>query len=110
MRHAHIAYLASDLDFGRAAWLAGTFADNDLTVVDPVLIAWYDRKAARMSPIVEGADLRTRWHDYGASHGGRLEIDVAGDYAFIYADSSALAAGETCPSPCRRDQQGTEYV
>jgi hypothetical protein len=26
------------------------------------------------------ADLRTRWHDYGESHGGKLEIDVGNEY------------------------------
>jgi hypothetical protein len=79
-------------------------------VIEPVLVAWYDRRDARMSPVIEGADLRTRWHDYGASHGGKLEIDVAGDYAFIYADSSAFDPYEACPYANLHDAQGNEFL
>lgn len=111
MRKAHIDYPATDLNYLMAARMAAVLADDDAEIIDPVLVAWYDRKAARMSPVIEGAELKTRWHDYGASHGGRLEIDVAGDYAFVYADSSAFAPyGDDCPYINLRDAQGNEYL
>lgn len=109
MRQAHIAYAAQDLDYNRAAQLAAALADKDTEVIEPALIAWYDRRASRMSPVIEGADA-TRWHDYGASHGGKLEIDVAGDYAFIFTDSSAFDPHEAGPYMSLRDPQGNEYL
>lgn len=111
MRQAHITSLSTDLNYLMAAQLASTLADQDVEVVDPVLVAWYDRKGEKMSPVIEGADLRTRWHDYGASHGGKLEIDVAGDFSFIYADSSAFDSPEAAgPYANLHDAQGNEYL
>lgn len=111
MRQAHITYPATDLNYHLAAQLASAMAEQDAEVIDPVLVAWYDRKGARMSPVIEGADLRTRWHDYGESHGGKLEIDVAGDFAFIYADSSPFDTyQEAGPYANLHDAQGNEYL
>jgi hypothetical protein len=111
MRQTHIANPGVNLDYLNAAILAARCADDDPEVIEPVLVAWYDRKAARMSPAIEGADLRSRWHDYGESHGGRLEVDVGDDYAFIYGDSSAFDPyEEACPYINVRDAQGNEYL
>lgn len=111
MRQAYITYPATDLNYPMAAQLAAAFAEKDNEVVEPVLVAWYDRKAAKMSPVIEGAELKTRWHDYGENHGGSLEIDVAGDYAFIYADSSAFDPYDAaCPYVNLHDEQGEEFL
>ena len=110
MRQAHITTQAKHMDYSRAVRLATALADEDEEVIEPVLVAWYDRKAARMSPAIEGADLRTRWHDYGESHCGKLEIDVGDDYAFIFAESSAFEPYEACPYINLRDPQGNEYL
>lgn len=110
MRQAHIANSTAGMDYLQAAALAATLANEDKEVIDPILVAWFDRKAARMSPVIEGGDLRSRWHDYGASHGGRLEVDVGDDYAFIYADSSAFDPYEVGPYSNLRDAQGNEYL
>lgn len=72
MRQAHISYAGTDLNYLKAARLAATLADDDGEAIEPMLVAWYDRRDSRMSPAIEGADLRTRWHDYGESHGGKL--------------------------------------
>lgn len=110
MRQVHIAFPAMNNDYLTAATLAALRADEDPEVIEPVLVAWCDRKAGRMSPAIEGADLRTRWHDYGESHGGRLEVDVGDNYAFIYGDSSAFDPYEACPYINVRDAQGNEYI
>lgn len=110
MRQAHIPYAAKDLDYPKAAHLAAMLADSDSAVIEPVLVAWYDRRSAKMSPVIDGADLRTRWHDYGASHGGKLEIDVAGDYTFIYAESSPFDPYGPSPYTNLHDAQGNEYL
>lgn len=110
MRQAQIASPATDMNYRMAAQLAATYADQDAEVIDPILMAWYDRKAARMSPVIEGADLNTRWRDYGASHGGKLEIHVGDDYTFIYADSSPFDPFAAGPYSNLRDAQGNEYL
>jgi hypothetical protein len=110
MRQAHIADAGMALSYQQAAALASKLADDDTEVIEPVLVAWYDRKSARMSPVIEGADLRSRWHDYGVSHGGKLEIDVGDDYAFIYADSSAFDPYEPSPYSNLKDKDGNEYL
>jgi len=75
-----------------------------------MLMAWVDRKSERMSPAIAGADIHTRWHDYGESHGGQVEVDVGGDYAFIYADSSGYEPYGPSPYVNLRDDRGNEFV
>lgn len=110
MRQAHIAYLATDLDYLHAVALAAARAEMDTEVIEPVLVAWHDRKAGRMSPVIEGADLNSRWRDYGASHGGKLEVDVGNDFTFIYAEGSAFDPYEASPYSNLRDAGGNEYL
>lgn len=110
MRQAHISDTGVVLTYQQAAALAAKFAEDDRDVIEPVLVAWYDRKGARMSPVIEGADLRSRWHDYGASHGGKLEIEIGGDFAFIYADSSAFDPYDPSPYSNLKDKDGNEYI
>jgi hypothetical protein len=110
MRQAHISDAGMMLSYPQAAALAAKLADDDTEVIEPVLVAWYDKKSGRMSPAIEGADLRSRWHDYGMSHGGKLEIDVGDDFAFIYADSSAFDPYEPSPYSNLKDKEGNEYL
>lgn len=62
------------------------------------MVAWHDKQASRMSPVIEGGDINTRWHDYGESHGGKLAVDINGDFDFIFTDARL------------RDQAGNEYL
>lgn len=110
LRLVHIPRSGSGMTYRQAARLAQNLAEEDKEVIEPVLVAWYDRKASRMSPVIEGADLRTRWHDYGMSHGGRLEIDVGGDFSFIYSESCAFDPYEASPYSNLKDAQGNEYL
>lgn len=110
MKSAHINYSGMDLDYRMASGLAATLADKDPYIIEPVVIAWHDKKAARMSPVIEGGDINTRWHDYGESHGGKLEIDVNGEFDFIYADSSAFEPYGPSPYINVKDKKGNEYL
>jgi hypothetical protein len=87
VRHAYIAYRSKDLNFAKAALLATTCADWDDRVAHPVLLASYDQGETRMAPVIQGADRHDGWKDFGADIGGMLEVDVAGEYAFIYAEA-----------------------
>ena len=110
MKTAHIDYSGMDLDFKVASGLAASLVAKDPDIADPVMVAWHDKKASRMSPVVEGADINTRWHDYGESHCGKLEVDINGEYDFIFADSSAYEPYGPSPYVNLHDKQGNEYL
>lgn len=110
MKTLHISHSGPDLDYMKASALAVLLADEDRDVIDPVMVAWHDRKASRMSPVLEGCGIESSWHDYGMSHGGKLEVDVNGEYDFIFADSSAFETYGPSPYINLHDPQGNEYV
>ena len=110
MKHVQIHSMGTDLDYMKASALAVSFAASDPEMEKPVVVAWHDKRMAKMSPAIAGADIDTRWHDYGASHCGCLEVDVDGEYDFVFADSAAF--DEYGPSPYINlfDGEGREYV
>lgn len=110
MKQAHINYTGMNLDYKMASGLALSFADRDREIIDPVMVAWRDRKAARMSPVIPDCNVETGWHDYGVSHGGKLEIDVNGEYEFIFGDSSAFEPYGPSPFINLHDAKGNEYL
>lgn len=110
MKVAHITFSGMDLDYATASSLAGSFAEKDKEILEPVLVAWHDKREARMSPAIEGADINTRWHDYGESHGGQLEVDVNGEFDFIFADASCFDKYGPSPYVNLHDQVGQEYI
>lgn len=110
MRQAHINFTGMNLDYKTASNLAATFADRDQEIIDPVMVAWQDKKAARMSPVIKDCDIKTGWHDYAVSHGGKLEVDVNGEYDFIFGDSSAFEPYGPSPFINLHDASGNEYL
>lgn len=110
MKTAHINHTGRDLDFKTASMLATLFADKDKDIIDPFVVAWRDKKTSRMSPVLEGCAVETSWHDYGVSHGGKLEVDVNCEYDFIFADSSAFEPYGPSPYVNLRDKHGNEYL
>lgn len=110
MRHAHIDFTGMNLDYKTASHLAASFADNDREIIDPVVVAWQDKKSDRMSPTIADCDANTGWHDYAVSHGGKLEVDVNGEYDFIFGDSSAFEPYGPSPFINLHDTRGNEYL
>ncbi len=110
MRQAHISYTGMNLDYRMASNLALSFADRDNEIIDPVMVAWRDKNAARMSPRIQDCDIHTGWRDYGMSHGGKLEIDINGEYEFIFGDSSAFEPYGPSPFVNLHDARGNEYL
>jgi Domain of unknown function (DUF5619) len=110
LKEAQIDYSGTDLDFVVANRLASSFAAKELAFGQPVLVAWHDKKTSRMSPAIEGGDIRTRWHDYGESHGGQVSIAINGEYDFVFADASAFEQYGPSPYINLHDEAGNEYV
>ncbi|TAL11232.1 MAG: hypothetical protein EPO02_05175, partial [Nitrospirae bacterium] len=95
--HSNIA-AASRFQSARA--LATSLAEADSEMIEPELVAWIDRPSTMASPVLEGCGGPNAWHDYGVTHGGRLEVDVDGVSAFIFAESSAFDSYDHfAPSP-----------
>jgi len=110
MKQVHIAYSGAELDYRHAAELAKILAAEDKELAAPTLMAWCDRKLGRTSQVADGVDQRERWHDYGSSHGGKLEVDVGDSYAFIFADSEGFGPYEASPYCNLKDRVGNEYI
>lgn len=108
MKQINVNIQGIDVGYKQANSIANSIAA--LFDRQPTVVAWHDKPKARISPVIEGADVNTRWHDYGESHGGDISISVNGDYDFIFADSDSFE--ELGPSPyiSVQDSQGNQYL
>ncbi|MDD5330170.1 MAG: AF1514 family protein [Sulfuricella sp.] len=109
MRNINVTLSGLDMDYKMASTVAHAVA-QELNRGEPIVVAWHDKPQSRMSPVIEGADINTRWHDYGEAHGGRLQVDVNGEYDFIYADASEYETLGASPYVNVRDARGQEYL
>lgn len=99
--------------FAAARALAFSIAESEGELLEPELVAWIDRHSAKASPVLEGCGGPDGWRDYGASHGGRIEIEFNGEIGFIFAESSPFDSYEHFgPGPYRnmRDVNGNESI
>lgn len=108
MRDIHVSLSGVDMNYMMASTIANSIANAMNN--EPIVVAWHDKTTSRMSPAIEGGDINTRWHDYGASHGGKLEIDVNGDFDFIFADSSGFESLGATPMVNLQDSAGNQYL
>lgn len=109
MKHIRIES-SGNIDYQAARAIAARQASDDGEMEEPVLLAWHDRPHGRMSPAIAGADLDSRWRDYGEAHGGCLEVSVGGAYDFIFTDGAPF--GDYGPSPYVNltDARGNQYL
>lgn len=97
------------MNYQMASQIAHAIA-HEINGKEPIVVAWHDKAEARMSPVIEGGDINTRWHDYGESHGGQLEVDINGVYDFIFADPGQYETGFPSPYVSVRDAHGQEFL
>lgn len=108
MKNIDLSVKGLDLDYGTARSMAKSVAR--MLDKKPALIAWHDKPRATMGPAIEGADVNTRWHDYGESFGGNVEVNVNDDYQFVFAESEGFETVEELPFVNVRDRQGNVYL
>lgn len=108
MKHIELTLRGLPVDYQMANAIARAVALQLET--EPTLVAWHDAPERRMSPVIEGADVQSRWQDYGEAHGGDFAVSVNGDYDFIFADSSRYETLEHSPYISLRDSQGQEFL
>jgi len=108
MKHLDLTS-AQAQDYRSARELATAFALEQPDIEAPELMAWHDGMHDRMSPAIEGADIGSRWRDYGASHCGCLEISV-GNFDFIFADGAPYEGYGPSPYVNLSDARGEQYL
>jgi len=97
MKTSHISRLGVNLDYLAASKLAVLLAKRDSSVIDPMIVAWRDKKTSRVSPVIGDCVSKTSWREYGENHGGKLEVDVNGEFDFIFADSNTFESYSSRP-------------
>jgi hypothetical protein len=72
------------VDFGEARSIADERVRSK--VEDPMLLAWFDRKASKFSPDVICCDTnKPTWLVYAESRGGTISVDINNEeYVFVY--------------------------
>lgn len=54
---------------------------------EPVIVAWKDELTQRSGPEIPGGN-ENRWHDYGESNAGKLELNVGDAFHFIFTEAA----------------------
>lgn len=74
-------------NFGQARRVAVDKAGEFLA--RPVIVAWKDDQNGRFAPEIPGG-MGDRWHDYGESNKGVLELEVGDAFHFIFTDAEGF--------------------
>lgn len=108
MKDVNINIQGMDLDYKQAKEVARSVAG--MIDKEPTVVAWHDVKRKTMSPVIEGGDPQSRWHDYGQANGGNLEVNINGDFDFIFADSSGFEELGRGPYISVQDKSGRSFL
>lgn len=73
----------------------------------PVIVAWKDDRSGKSAPEIPGGKAG-RWHDYGESNDGVLELEVANDYHFIFTEAEGF--DEPDMNLATLDDNGTRFM
>lgn len=84
MKTIQVSMDNAEAEFSEARRRAVSRAEEILS--DPVIIAWKDENAGHSGPLIPGA-APDRWHDYGENNGGKLELEVGGNFRFIFGEA-----------------------
>lgn len=109
MRDINVSLSGVDINYKMASQIARAIA-HEINGEDPIVVAWHDKPQSRMSPVIEGGDIHTRWHDYGESHGGKLKVGINGEYDFIFAEFGQYESGFPSPYVSVHDAKGQEFL
>jgi hypothetical protein len=93
------------IDFVQARHLAVGKATETLT--KPVIVAWKDDNNGKFAPEIPGGT-GDRWHVYGESNVGKLELKVADAYHFIFTESADFDEPDT--NLATLEDNGTRFL
>lgn len=109
MKNIHIDYQDSNQNFLHASHLAQNAARQNL-MREPTIMAWHTRSNQGMSPGFEGGNPDSWWEKYGEGNGGRLEVSVGDEYAFVMMDTRGYETLQDIPLRNLRDSKGQPYI
>lgn len=111
MKTAHLNFRSMNLGYRVASKLAAYFARKEFGLRDPAIVAWHDKRSSRKSPPdLEGRADPMRWHVYGETHGGELEVAINGEYDFILAETADFEPHGPSPYVNVPGRDGTEML
>lgn len=93
------------MDFTQARVAAVGKAGETLT--KPVIVAWKDDTNGKFAPAIPGGTA-DRWHDYGTSNEGMLELQVADKFHFIFTDAEGFVEPDT--NLTSLEDHGTKFL
>jgi hypothetical protein len=93
-------------DFAEARRQAVSKAKEKLE--EPVIVAWKDDSSGLSAPVIPGAS-SDRWHDYGESNKGKLQMDVGDAFHFIFAEAADYEEPDINLSSIKEDD-GTAFL
>ncbi len=107
MRNVHIDYTGKNLDYQHASALAREAAVAQ-QMQEPTIISWHQQHGAL--PYYDGANPDTWWEKYGEGNGGRLEISVGDEFAFVMMDTRAFERVGEVPLRNLTDAGGNQFM
>ncbi len=106
MKNLHLDYSGGSLDYQRASFLARDAAIAQ-QMQEPTIISWHGKDT---TPYYDGANPDTWWEKYGEGNGGRLEISVGDEYAFVMMDTRAFERVGDIPLRNLQDASGKQFI
>jgi len=96
---------ATPMNFTQARLRAVGKADEILK--KPVIVAWKDDESGKFAPEIPGGK-GDRWHDYGESNEGVLELQVADAFHFIFMEAEGFEEPDT--NLASLEDHGTKFL
>lgn len=109
MQNVHVDYRGAALDYQSASLLAKNIAlENEIQ--QPTIISWHKHSNQQMSPYYDGANPDSWWEKYGEGNGGKLEVSVGDEYAFVMMDTHGYETLGQMPLRNLSDDSGNQYL
>jgi hypothetical protein len=109
MQTLHVDHPDRDLSFALASSMAKAAA-CDTQMRDPTIISWHQHGTHAVSPSYDGIDPRSWWAKYGRGNGGRLEVNVGGQFDFILMEAAGYETVGKQPVRHLVAEDGVEYI
>lgn len=109
MKNIHIDNLGQNTSFQGASSLALSMA-REHQMKEPAIMSWHRQGNQSMSPSFEGANPNSWWEKFGEGNGGRMQVSVGDEFAFVMMDTRAYQTVGELPLRNLSDSHGNQYL
>jgi hypothetical protein len=109
MKNIHIDFQGPHTSFQGSSILALNMA-REHQMKEPAIMSWHRQSNQGMSPSFEGADPKTWWEKFGEGNGGRMQVSVGNEFAFVMMDTRAYETVGKLPLRNLSDSHGNQYL